>query len=169
MAAICLDVEEVVDDVSGRRAEAEAEESHQRIENRRQLQGMRQEQGDEDKYVLCPLMQAYRLKENLDRSSLVIELAGNPNLSRFEHRAEREAGVSHHGVAGKDFFENAQMVCDTLGQSGVGASSEIQLAAFAALLFQILKQFAVIGEMRRIQLDLRRDTPFKRGLAAHQP
>src|SRR5580704_8244417 len=100
MAAICLDVEEVVDDVSGRRAEAEAEESHQRIENRRQLQGMRQEQGDEDKYVLCPLMQAYRLKENLDRSSLVIELAGNPNLSRFEHRAEREAGVSHHGLAG---------------------------------------------------------------------
>ena len=128
----------------------------------RQLEGVRQQHRDEDKNVLCPLMQADRLEENFERSGAVVELTSHPDLSRFQLGPEREAGVGHHGlagmfeqghvgrrvadvvesllretllealefivpgqirgaIAGQDFFEDAQMFRDALGQCWLSA------------------------------------------------
>jgi hypothetical protein len=61
------------------------------------------------------------------------------------------------------------VVCDALGEDGIGGGGEVDGAACGVLLLQILKEFAVVGEVRDIQGDGGGEMPFKGGFALEEP
>ncbi len=62
MAAVGFDIEQVVDDVSGRCGEAEAGEGDESRNQPRGSDDVRQQQRKKDEQILCPLVWAQRFE-----------------------------------------------------------------------------------------------------------
>ena len=72
-------------------------------------------------------------------------------------------------VGGQDAGEEAKVGCDAVGGICVGGCGEVEGAASGALLFKILQEFAVVGEMRDIELDGVGKVAFEGGFALEEP
>gem|GEM_PF-6682022 len=79
------------------------------------------------------------------------------------------AGEVDGAFGGENSGEEAEMVCDALGDGGVGGCGEVDGATGGVLLLKVLEQFAVVGEMGDVELDGVGDVAFKRGFTLHEP
>ncbi len=91
---------------------------------------------------------------------------GEAAAEAFEFIVSGKVGRS---VTGQDFLEDAQVLGDAVGESRVGTSGEVQLAAIGVLFAEVIEQRPVVGQVGRIELDLRADLGFQRGLSSAQP
>jgi hypothetical protein len=79
------------------------------------------------------------------------------------------AGKVEGTVGGEDASEEAEVGGDAVGGVGVGGGGEVDWAPGGALLFKILKEFAVIGEVGDVELDGVGEMAFEGGLALEEP
>ena len=63
------------------------------------------------------------------------------------------AGEVELAVGGEDAGEDAEVGGDAVGGVGVGGGGEVDWAAGGALLFKILEEFAVVGEVGDVELN----------------
>jgi hypothetical protein len=68
-------------------------------------------------------------------------------------------------VGGEDAGKEAEVGGDAGGGVGVGGGGEVDGATGGALLFEILKEFPVVGEMDDVELDGVGKVAFKGGFA----
>ena len=79
------------------------------------------------------------------------------------------AGEIDLTVGGEDAGEDAEVRGDAVGGVGVGGGGEVDGAARGALLLKILKEFAVVGKMRDVELDGIGEVTLKSGFALEKP
>ncbi len=105
VAAVRLDVEEVVDDVGRRGAQAEADERDQRGGERGHAPGVCEQHRDEDQGVFGPLVQANGFEPTPQRGRAVVEGAGGGDAAAGQPVRERAVRVGDHGrlASGEDF------------------------------------------------------------------
>jgi hypothetical protein len=72
-------------------------------------------------------------------------------------------------VGGEDAGEEAEVGGDAGGSVGIGGGGEVDGAADRALLFQVLEELPVVGEMDDVELDGVGKVAFKGGFALKQP
>ena len=84
--AVGFYIEQVVDDVRRRGAEAEAEEGKNRLKDQGHFQGVSQQQRHEDKHILGPLVQADGLEECFASRCAVFEVLVDFNFARLDQR-----------------------------------------------------------------------------------
>ena len=170
---------------------------------------MGKQQGQEDEYVLGPLVEAEGLNPGAQGRDLLLEDPGGGDLCGAEAGTQGDGGVGDHGLAadledgqvgagvadvgevisealaeggelvvasevdvaigGEYAVEEAEVVGDALGQDGIGGCGEVDWAAGGVLLLQILKEFAVIGEMGDVEGDGAGDVAFEGGFALQEP
>ena len=61
------------------------------------------------------------------------------------------------------------MIGDTVGYAGVGGRSEVDRATKSTLLLKILKEFAIVGEVRDVELDGLCQMAFEGGFTLEKP
>ena len=88
MLAIGVDIQEIVDDVGGGGAEAEAEEGYECAGDEAGGQGVGEEEGEEDEDIFRPLVNSEGLEPGFDGRRLLAEDADGETL------ALRSAAVS---------------------------------------------------------------------------
>ena len=98
MLAIGFEVEEVVDYVGGGGAEAEAEEGQQSRGGKAGRPGVGEEQGQEDKDIFGPLMEADGLEPGLEGGDTLLEDADRGNVSFAKGGGEGRGWVGDHGL-----------------------------------------------------------------------
>ena len=78
-------------------------------------------------------------------------------------------GEVRGSVAGQHLFEDAEVSGDTASEAAVRSGRQVKLAAEAVLFREVFEQLAVVGKVRRIQLNLRAHAGFQARLSALQP
>jgi hypothetical protein len=79
------------------------------------------------------------------------------------------AGEVELAVRGEDAGEKAEVVGDAGGGVAVGCGGEVDGAALGTLLFQILKEFAVVREVSDVELYGAGEVAFEGGFALEEP
>jgi hypothetical protein len=170
---------------------------------------MGEKQGDEDKDVFSPLVNADGFEPGFERGGAFVEGADGSDTGLAESGAKTRGGVGNHGlltvlkerevgervadvgevvaetgleggelvlagevgltIGSENASEEAEMRSDAVGGVGVGGSGEVDGAAGGALLLKILKEFAVVGEMRDVELDGIGEVTLKGGFALEEP
>ena len=75
----------------------------------------------------------------------------------------------HGAIGGDNSGEETEVVGDSLGENRIGGCGEIDGAASGVLLFKILKNLAVIGEMGNVEGDGGGEVALECGLALEKP
>ena len=127
MAAVGFDVEQIVDDVGGRGAEAEGEKgedgTERGAERLRAAPGMGEQQGQEDEDVFRPLVEADGLQPGAEGWAAVAKDVVRGNVGGAQAGHESAVGIGEHGLPanGED------------GQVGPGVADVGELFAEAGL------------------------------------
>ena len=79
------------------------------------------------------------------------------------------AGEVDGAVGGQDAGKEPEVVGDAVGSVGVGGCGEVDRAASGTLLFKILKEFAVVGKVRDVELDRIGQVAFQGSFALKEP
>ena len=125
MAAIGLDVQQVVDDVGRRSGQREAAEGQQRGRAAwLSVKRVRQQQRHKDEQVLGPLVQAHGLEQRLQGMRALIELVRGPDAARLQACMRKpEARIGHHGSAGvSQQRQIGRVVADVIECAGAKAA-----------------------------------------------
>ena len=98
MLAVGFEVEEVVDDVGGGGAEAEAEEGENRSGDEARRPGVGEEQRKEDEDVFRPLVNADGFEPGFEGGDALVEGADGRDAGFAEGGAKGGGGVGDHGL-----------------------------------------------------------------------
>ena len=98
MLAVGFEVEEIVDDVGGGGAEAEAEEGKDGCRDETRGPGVGEQKREEDEDVLGPLVEADGLEPGFERGDAFVEGADGGDAGLAEGGAEAGGGVGDHGL-----------------------------------------------------------------------
>jgi hypothetical protein len=71
-------------------------------------------------------------------------------------------------IAAENTMEDAEVLSDAFGETDIGPSGEVEIAAARVFVLQELKELAVVGQMRDVELNVRGNGGFEGGFAAQQ-
>ena len=71
-------------------------------------------------------------------------------------------------IAAENTMEDAEVLSDAFGETDIGTSGEIEIAAASVFVLQELKELAVIGQVGDVELNMRGNEGFEGGFAAQQ-
>jgi len=94
--AVGFEIEEVVDDVRGGGAEAEAEEAQDRSGDKARGPGVGEEQRKEDEDVFGPLVEADGFEPRFERRDALVEGADGGDAGFAKGGAEAGGGIGDH-------------------------------------------------------------------------
>jgi hypothetical protein len=123
MMTVGFEVEEVVDNVGGGGAEAEAEKCYRGAGDESGGPGVGEKQRKKDENVFCPLMKANGFEPGFERGRALVEGADGVDAGFAKGSAERRGRVGDHGLPGmleeREVGESVADIGEVVAEAGL--------------------------------------------------